>query len=175
MQPIVLLLLVAAAKGGVTLPDSITVEGKPLVLNGLGIREATMFNVDVYVAGLYLEKKSTDPKSIIDADETKRLVLRFVRDVDRDDLVKAWNEGFEKNGGEKLGPKVKQLCDWMPDMKEGGDLTFTYVPGKGVTVSVNAKSKGTIEGADFGRIMWAIFLGPKPPNAGLKTGLLGGA
>ncbi len=175
MQPIALLLLVAATKGGVTLPDSINVEGKPLVLNGLGIREATVFNVDVYVAGLYLEKKSTDPKSIIDGDETKRLTLRFVRDVDRDDLVKAWNEGFEKNGGEKLGAKVKQLCDWMPDMKEGGDLTFTYVPGKGVTVSVNAKTKGTIEGADFAKTMWAIFLGPKPPNAGLKTGLLGGA
>ncbi|MEO0324319.1 MAG: chalcone isomerase family protein [Myxococcota bacterium] len=30
---------------GIRVPDSITVDGQPLVLNGMGLREATMFNV----------------------------------------------------------------------------------------------------------------------------------
>ena len=168
------LVLFSATKAGVTLPDTINVDGKTLVLNGLGLREATVLNVDVYVAGLYLEKKSKDAQAIIAAEEPKRLVLRFVRDVDQDDLTKAWTEGFEKNGGAKLAPKLKQLNDWMGAVKQGESLMFTYLPGKGVTVAINAKTKGTIDGADFARVMWSIFLGPKPPNEGLKTGLLGG-
>jgi hypothetical protein len=168
------LLLITATKAGVTLPDSVDVEGHKLVLNGLGVREATVLNVDVYVAGLYLEKKTKNPQAIIEADAPKRLLLRFVRDVDRDDLTNAWKEGFEKNNGGKLAEKLKQLNGWMTSMKNGQSLAFTYLPGKGVTVEVEGKTKGTIEGADFARVMWAIFVGPEPPNEGLKSGLLGG-
>ena len=34
-------------------------------LNGLGLRTATMLKVKVYVIGLYLENKSSDPQAII--------------------------------------------------------------------------------------------------------------
>ncbi|MFW5739394.1 MAG: chalcone isomerase family protein, partial [Myxococcota bacterium] len=88
---------VAAEKGGVTMPNTKTVAGKNLVLNGMGLREATVFNVDVYAAGLYLESKSKDGKAIAASNQTKQLVLHFVRDVDRSDIVGAWNEGFKKN------------------------------------------------------------------------------
>jgi hypothetical protein len=37
----------------------ITVAGKTLTLNGMGLREATILNIDVYVAGLYVEHPST--------------------------------------------------------------------------------------------------------------------
>src|SRR5262245_65111893 len=81
---------VAGKMGDVVLPDSISVHGKQLVLNGMGLREATMLKVDVYVAGLYLETRSSDPAQILQSNQTKRIVLRFVRDVDRKDVVKAW-------------------------------------------------------------------------------------
>ena len=50
----------AAELAGVVMPEQVTVDGKTLVLNGLGLREATFLRVDVYVAGLYLEEKSQD-------------------------------------------------------------------------------------------------------------------
>ena len=37
--------------------DKSTVAKKELILNGLGVRLATLFKVKVYVAGLYTEKK----------------------------------------------------------------------------------------------------------------------
>src|SRR5262249_48725361 len=89
----------AGTLAGVTLPDQITVDSKTLVLNGIGLREATWLKVDVYVAGLYLETKSSDPEAIIGSEQTKRLVMRFVRAVDRAALLKGWNEGFEKSTG----------------------------------------------------------------------------
>jgi hypothetical protein len=41
-------------------------------------------------------------------------------------------------------------------------------------VGVNGTVKGTIAGDDFGRALFSIWLGSRPPNPGLKAGLLGG-
>ncbi|MBT8494749.1 MAG: chalcone isomerase family protein, partial [Deltaproteobacteria bacterium] len=133
---------VAKKKGGVTMPDSKTIAGKKVVLNGMGIREATVFNVDVYVAGLYLEKKSRAYKAIINSDQVKQVHLKFVRDVDRGDITKAWRESFRKNSGKNykdIKAHVKKLNSWMSKIKEGNTLTFTVVPGKGTTVNVNGR------------------------------------
>ena len=127
----------AATKAGVTMPDSVTVETKTLSLNGLGLREATIFDVDVYVAGLYVENVSSNAAKIVAAVEIKQIVLRFVRDVDRDDIVEAWTEGFAKNSTvpvAKLKALIAQLNRWMPSFDDGDTLTFTIIPGKGVAV-----------------------------------------
>jgi hypothetical protein len=166
---------VAGEKGDVKMPDRLTVAGKALVLNGMGIREATMFDVDVYVAGLYLEKKTQDAVEIINSEQVKHLDLVFVRDVDRDDITDAWTTQFKKNGADmaRLKDSINRLNSWMAGMDEGQKLSFTYEPGKGVTVVVKGTVKGTIPGAEFGRAFFAIWFGPSPPNKGLKKGLLG--
>jgi hypothetical protein len=38
---------------------------------------------------------------------------------------------------------------------------------------INGRPAGRIEGEDFARTFYAIWLGDHPPNAGLKQGLLG--
>jgi hypothetical protein len=161
---------------GVTLPRTVTVDGTTLNLNGLGIREASAFQVDVYVAGLYLETASTNAEEILASDTRKRIVLRFVHDVERQKIVDAFTEGFQNNGGGAAGLAARrtQLMGWMTDMVVGNTMTFTYVPGTGLTVNVNGSNKGTITGADFQRAFFALFIGPNPPNRGLKVGLLGG-
>src|SRR5713101_7590594 len=82
---------------GVSFPDQAQIEGSNLTLNGLGLRQATMLKVSVYVAALYVAKASTDPNTILGSDTPKELILQFVRDVGADDLKKGWDEGFEKN------------------------------------------------------------------------------
>lgn len=166
----------AGKKAGVTLPDRITVASRPLTLNGMGLREASFLKVDVYVAGLYVETVSSDPMKLVGADEVKRLVLRFVRDVDHDDIVKAWSDGFKRNATAPLAtlkPMIDQLNAWMPSFKDGDTLVFTYVPGTGVTVEINGAPRGVIDHAEFARSLFSIWLGPRPPTTALKRGLLG--
>lgn len=166
----------AGELAGVTLPDQIAVDSKTLVLNGLGLREATVLKVDVYVAGLYLEKKSPDPGEITGSEQVKRLVLKFVRSVGRAEIVKAWDEGFEKSAGKSkaaLRDRIATFNSWMSDMPDGATLSFTYLPGTGVQVEVKGETKGTISGPDFAQGLFGIWLGPSPPNPGLKRGLLG--
>ncbi len=180
LLPVLLPLLVvtaapAAELGGVTMPDSIEVEGKTLQLNGLGLREATFLKVDVYVAGLYLEQKSSDPEAILSSGDVSRIRMQFVRNVKRKKMTEAWIEGFEKNAKDVtvLNERIDRLNGFMVDMAKGDTMTFTWLPGSGVSVSINGEDRGTIEGEDFARALWSIWLGPQPPNAGLKAGMLG--
>ena len=163
---------------GVTFPEQIQVQTSPLTLNGLGLRQATMLKVNVYVAALYVAQQSADANTLLAANTPKQLVLHFVRDVKSKDLKEAWEEGFENNAKAQmpaLKERIEQLQAWMVDMKSGQQLTFTHKPGAGIEVDVNGTVKGTIAGDDFATAFLAIWLGPKPPNPPLKTGLLGGA
>jgi hypothetical protein len=162
----------------VPFPDSAKVGDADLVLNGLGLRKATILRVRVYVAGLYLPRKSGDAGAILGASGRWQLVLRFVRDVDASDIRDAFQEGFEKAAGDKLAalrPRIAALNARMIDFKTGQYLAFTGDPAAGVTVDVNGAGGAAIEGADFAAALLAIWLGPKPPNEDLKSGLLGGA
>jgi hypothetical protein len=165
----------AGTKAGVTMPDGVTVGNQQLVLNGMGLREATL-GIDVYVAGLYVVHPTSNAAQLIDTREPKQLVLKFVHDVEHDKIVKAWHEGFAKNATvpmSKLRPYMAQLDAWMPSFSDGDTLTFTYVPETGVTVAVNGERHGEIRDADFARSLFAIWLGPRPPSGELKRGLLG--
>src|SRR5215475_3362103 len=162
---------------GVTFPEQTQVQTSPLTLNDLGLRQATVLKVNVYVAALYVAQKSADANAILAANTPKQLVLHFVRDVDSKDLKEAWEEGFENNAKPQmpaLKERIEQLKTWMVDMKSGQKLTFTHKPGAGVEVDINGTVKGTIAGDDFAKAFLAIWLGPKPPNPGIKEGLLGG-
>jgi Chalcone isomerase-like len=161
---------------GVAMPEQVQVDDKTLLLNGMGVREATVFSVNVYVAGLYLEHRSRDGERIATSEETKRMLLVFVRGVSRGDMVEAIRAGFKASAGAeypKLEARVEKFVTLLPNLDKGDRLSFTYRPEKGLEVT-GKKQSGVIPGADFARALFLIWLGAHPPNAGLKRGLLGG-
>jgi len=167
----------AGELAGVTLPEQTTVEESTLVLNGMGPREATWLKIKVYVAGLYLQAKSSDADAILRAEDPKRIVFVFVRQVGRKRMIKEWDESLKANIGEDfatLEDRVATLHGWMPEaVRKGDEMTLTYLPGKGIVVGIKGEARGTIPGADFARALFAIWLGARPPNQTLKSGLLG--
>lgn len=174
----VLCAVVPAAAGelaGVSMPDTSTVDGNALVLNGMGLREKMW--IDVYVAGFYLEDKSQDAAAILAADQVKHLRMHFVyKKVGAKKLTAAWTDGLKANAGERmdaLATGLTQLNSWMEDVSKGDELVFTSVPGNGLQVEVKGQLKGVIDDEEFSRAFWSIFIGDKPPTEKLKRGLLG--
>src|SRR5215813_15323145 len=125
---------------GVNFPEQVQVDGGTLTLNGLGLRQATILKVNVYVAALYVANVSSDPHVLLGSNPPKELILHFLRSVSDDDLKKAWEEGFEHTAKEQLPAlheRIETLKGWMADMKSGQRLTFIHKPGAGVQVDVN--------------------------------------
>lgn len=164
----------AASLAGVTLPDTAQVGGKTLVLNGMGIR--TKYMVKVYVGGLYVEQKSSDANAIIKSDAPKQIVMKFLHGASRSQMSDAFNEGFSDNSPEAqktLKAQIDQLVGGLDAVKTGDTMVFTYVPGTGSSMAINGQNKVTIADPAFGPVLFSVWLGPKPPNADLKKGMLG--
>lgn len=58
--------------------------------------------------------------------------------------------------------------------RAGDRGTLTYLPGRGTELTLNGRPLALIEGADFARAYFDIWLGPDPIDAGLRDALLGG-
>ncbi len=164
----------AGSLAGVTLPETAQVGGKTLVLNGMGLR--TKLIVKVYVAGLYLEQKSSDPDAIMKADAPKQIVMKFLHAASKSQMADAFEESFENNAPDAkktMKADIDRLLAALEPVKPGDEMVFTYLPGTGTTLAINGKDKLTIAGPAFGPVLLSVWLGPKPPNADLKKGILG--
>jgi hypothetical protein len=166
--------VLAGSLAGVTLPDAVNVNGKDLVLNGMGLRKKAVFKV--YVGALYLPAKSSDPDAVIKLDEPKRMVMHFVRNVGKDKIAEAWKEGFVNNSPANLTALQQRLDEFAAlwqDMAEGDEAVMTYVPGTGLKFEIRGKEVGLIQGKQFADAIFACWLGPRPPSEDLKMGVLG--
>ena len=183
MKQIVVVALVvgisAAAWGGelagVSMPDTVEVGDQSLVLNGLGLRKKSI--IKVYVAGLYLTEKMSDPEAILGADSARQTAMEFRFGVSAEKMCAAWKEGLDKNTAspsDDLRAKFEVLCEYQADMEKGELMIYTYLPGTGTEVKINGEVKGTIEGKEFADALFSCWIGPEPPGDGFKRGLLGG-
>ena len=173
----VFLLSVPAMAGqlaGVSLPDSVDVNGTTLVLNGMGLRKKAVFKV--YVGALYVAAKGSEAQALISADTPRRMVMHFVRDVGKDKIVEGWREGFTNNSPaneQALQPKLDEFAALWTDMANGDEAVMTYVQGTGLTLEIRGKEVGVVQGKQFADAVLACWIGPNPPSEELKTGLLG--
>jgi hypothetical protein len=162
---------------GTNMPETISIDDKQLQLNGIGLREATILNINVYVAGLYLEQRSNDPREIIASEGVKQVRLALLRDIPRADLTDQLGMSFRRAAGsnyERLKPSFERMAQWIPELHQGDTFSVTYRPQAGLEIAHGDRPLGSIAGADFARVIFAIWLGDSPPNPGLKSGLLGG-
>ena len=164
---------------GINFSDTIEIEGKNFVLNGAGMRikKIAFVGVKVYAAGLYLESKEKNPARILNEDVSKCLLMHFVySNVGREKLKEAFLEGFQSNNSiltEKLRSSVDRFLSFWDDMKSGDEAKLIYIKDKGTKVIIKNREIGTIEGKDFSRLLFSVWLGDNPPNKELKEGLLG--
>jgi hypothetical protein len=163
---------------GTEFPDSEKVGDSELMLNGLGIRKATMMDVKVYVAGLYLSEKSGDGEKIIQSNRPWALTFQFLRDVDASDIRDATQKGFEQATGGDIGPfkdRIASMTGHMTGFSKGQKLSYSYDPATGTVIDANGTASPPIEGADFAAALLKVSIGPDPTDKDLKAGLLGGA
>jgi hypothetical protein len=164
----------AGSLAGVTVPDSATVGGKALVLNGMGLREK--YFLDIYVGSLYLPAKTRSADEAISVDAPKRIEMDFIyREVTVAQMSETFDEAIAKNPSvQAQASKFAQLEGMLETVHAGDKVVLDYVPGTGITLTVKGRVRGTIPGADFMKAVWTVYLGPNPPTEDLTKGMLGG-
>ena len=166
---------------GVKLEDTADVAGAKLQLNGAGIRYKAIFKV--YVASLYVGKKVATPEEFFAATGPKRLSITMLRDIDSNELGKAFTKGFEDNApkGEmsKLIPGLVRMGQVFSDQKKlaaGDTFTNDWIPGTGMVMTIKGKVQGEpFKEQEFFNALMRIWLGAHPADFKLKDALMGKA
>ncbi len=162
---------------GVNLPDTLSVNGTKLVLNGAGVRMKFFFSI--YVGALYLPNKMHSADKVINADIPKRIVMHFVysHKISKEKIIDAFKDDFENNSKEllpEIKSEIKRFYSFFDsDFNKNDEVVITYLPMKGTCVEINKKLKGCIAGKKFMKAVFSVWLGEDPPSEGLKNKMLG--
>ncbi len=170
---------VAVELAGVPFEDRVSVDGKPLQLNGAGIRYKAVFKV--YAAGLYLEKKANTPEAVWTQPGPKRMSITMLRDIDSAELGKLFSRGMEDNMEKgtfsRLVPGVMRMSQVFTNhktLKAGETFVLDWIPGTGMRLTVKGVQEGEpFREPEFFEALMRIWLGAKPADWQLKDALLG--
>lgn len=170
---------VAVEVGGARLPDTASVAGQALVLNGAGVRTRVFFKV--YAMGLYLPAKVGSTEAVLASPGARRVTLHLLRKLTGEDFAKAFNEGLNANTSDaerqQLQAQIQAFVGTFArqgDLKEGDLIHMDWVPGTGLVAALNGQPVGSpIPEPAFYNAVLRIWLGDKPADAELKPRLLG--
>ncbi len=166
---------------GVKLEPTAQLAGQSLQLNGAGLRTRAIFKV--YVAGLYVPQKSTEPGALLSQKGARRVAIHMLRNVDAGSFAEALNDGLKANHSEAQFAALKGQIDALNatfksigNAKKGDAIYLDFAPDSGTRVVVNGTPHGDpIAGEEFFVALLRVWLGEKPVDAALKKGMLGGA
>jgi hypothetical protein len=167
----------AATIEGITFPDTYPIDGRALLLNGLGLRTLTIFNIKAYVAALYVQQQSHSAQQILNAPGPKVILMEFLHAGTKADIERQYRKGEQENcGNGECDPSdaadFERLIAAAPGVEPGD--TYTYVlTDRGVQLYANKKLMVDLANKDLALRILAGFIGEHPPSASLKQQLLG--
>ncbi|MGA8147708.1 MAG: chalcone isomerase family protein [Gallionellaceae bacterium] len=171
---------VALEVAGVKLDDYANVADARLQLNGAGVHTMLIFRV--YVAGLYLGRKTKNAEVVLEDAGPKRVTLVMKRDQSSQNLVDTFNQGLAANNSpvklQALDTSIRDLAtifEVVKELEEGDVISIDYIPAFGTRVSINGVEQGRVDGGlEFYNALLRVWLGDNPVDSGLKKELLGG-
>jgi hypothetical protein len=169
----------AAEISGIKFDDTVTVGGKSLVLNGIGMRQ--IFVVKVYAAALYLAEKKTSSADVQALTTPKRISLVIQREINSEEFGQLFITSMNKNSNKEEKAKVinqtvkfGEMFASMDKVKKGDIVNLDWIPGTGTVSSLNGKPIGeALQDIAFYNAVLRIWIGENPVQSDLKRALLG--
>ncbi len=163
---------------GVRVEDSVDVQGHKLLLNGAGIRYKGPFKVGV--VALYLERHATSFEDVMATPGAKRLHMILLRDMDSEELGRAFTRGVEDNleraNRASLVPsllRMGQIFSMHKRLMQGDTLVMDWIPGRGTQIMLRGTSVGEpFREPEFFKALMANQIGATPVDFRLKELLL---
>lgn len=160
-----LLAVVAMLLAFVATPASALEPGRDGYYNtGTGVRTKSVAFITAQVYAISHDMKGPLPpknkEAVIKADVDKRFSWRMMRDVDAEKIQKALREAFSMNGYSDRAKIDAFVGAFKNELKEKQGVSISYnAANKSVSVWVQGGGSATIQGEDFMKAVWSIWLG----------------
>lgn len=158
---------------GANFEETISVDNTRLTKVGEGTFRWMFFKV--YDGALYLdaEKPEAPPLSPV----AKRLILQYNVKISGNDFRESGSAILRRNVDEATWTALQDRLDRINaayrNVAKGDRYSLTWLPGKGTTLRLNGDPLVTIEGEDFAKAYFSIWLGDDPAKKSFRDDLLG--
>ncbi len=146
-----------------------------LALQLLGTSTKKLLFMDLFVAGFYLDKDVERARALEDVG--KRVEISYFKAVSAQRFVDFITKRMEKNMSaedfDRVRGRIESLHNIFVDLEAGDLFTMTYIPGTGTRFEHNGRVLGSVPGADFGKGIFATWVGDKPFDHSVKRQVLG--
>jgi hypothetical protein len=162
-------------------PSGSSLKWRHLRLDPEGLNEFTQSNdYFLYVQALYLRTLTNDPKEILNSDAEMAIRIQIISSlVTSSKLTKSLKKGMLKSVGEGGMEKLKPQLDLLESLlssqatRENDFFNLIYSPKEeSILVYKNDKLEGKIEGFEFKKAFFGIWLSDNPVDEKLKDSLL---
>ena len=165
-----------STQAAVELPELMKYQDTKLTLNGQGTR--VMFFVKIYESGLYLNSVNSNAEEVINENSAMGIRLDVISSMlTAEAMKKAIDEGFIKSTKDNTQPIADEISLFMATLHQAievGDVyEFIYIPESGIDVLRNSELLDTIEGLEFKKAFFGIWLSDDPVQKSLKKDMLG--
>lgn len=131
----------------------------------------------LYDARLYTNAEQTDSvDELFNGENALLLEFDYLRKIKKSVILESSEKILSKNMSPSELALIQKRVDLINAMyrtvDEGDRSALSYVPGKGTTLWINGKSIITIEGEDFARLYFRIWLGEQPISEQMRDALL---
>ena len=164
---------------GVAIPDSVTINGQSLRLNGAGLREISLLGVPIklYVASLYTPARVQTLDEVLASPRPIEINFTFLKGVSQRIVESSWKNQFAHNATytySGFNKDQETFISLLGNLDEKGKDTVLFLPGE-TRVFDQGNFMGTIHGTKFQRAFLSLLFGEKPISQKLKVQLLGSA
>ncbi len=144
-------------------------------LNGLAVHSE--LGKERFIAGLSVSSLSNQPRSILIAQEDKRIQVRILADrVSARSFKRMWIEGMAINASSaELTDNAQNMADFSNMLKMklvAGDIFTVDRRGDSVYVILNGVTLGEISDTGFFDLILRTWIGPVPLSSDFRSGLL---
>ncbi len=163
----------AAELYGKKFSEKIQEQNTALTLKGIGVK--SYFFIKVFVAGFYTTENlnTTDLLS----DVPKRLEVAYFYNIPGAKLAVETRRRMILNTTpqefDQIKDRVHVMDSYFVDLKPGDRYVLSYIPNRGTFFIYNGNVTGKIEGSDFAKALFAVWIGAEPIDQTLKANLLG--
>jgi hypothetical protein len=146
-------------------------------LLGVGLRKKNI--TKVYAIGLYvadsalsgvLKGKAGTPelyKELVNGDFKKKVVLKFVRGMNSDQIRGAFRDALKG-----AGSKSEVWLGYFGDIREGQECSIGWTPGVGLETKVTGLGNPALNDKVLASAVFEMWLGDKPVQDDLKRDLV---
>ncbi len=149
------------------------VDGRPLWVRNAALLELLGF--DLYSAAVYLPPGTDTVDEVLDA-SPKKLEIAYHRDLTAEQIVRATRKAVRRNpelADGRLDDAFRKLYACTTAVRKG-DRYRAYHTGGAVRLELNGQTTCVLEGDDFARAFFGIWLSEHALSSSLRDRLLAG-